>query len=69
MTFTASATGGRAPYQYRWFVWDGAVWTAMTDWASGNTFTWTPTVANGAYQVRGAARGTWNTGGLRCTRR
>ena len=63
VTFTATAAGGQAPYQDPWFVWDGVVWTAMTAWSSGNTFTWTPAVPNASYQVRGAARSAWNTGG------
>ena len=63
VTFTATATGGQAPLRSRWFVWDGAVWTAMTAWSGSNSFTWTPTVGNASYQVRGAARSAWNTGG------
>lgn len=62
ITFTAAASGGQAPYQYRWFVFDGTTWTGLTAWGSSNTYTWTPTVANTAYQIRAAARGSWNTG-------
>ena len=62
VTFSASASGGQAPYQYRWFVWDGAAWTGMTGWSTSNTFAWTPATANDAYQVRASARSAWNTG-------
>lgn len=62
INFTAAASGGEAPYQYRWFVWDGVAWTGMTAWSSSSTFVWSPGVANAAYQVRAAARGSWNTG-------
>ncbi|MEZ5290925.1 MAG: S8 family serine peptidase [Vicinamibacterales bacterium] len=62
ITFTAAASGGSAPYLYRWFVYDGATWTPLTNWDSASTYTWTPSVANAGYQVRAAAKGSWNAG-------
>jgi subtilisin family serine protease len=49
VTWTATATGGAAPYSYKWWVYDGQSWTPG-NWTSSNTFAWTP-AANGSYQV------------------
>src|SRR6185503_370604 len=51
VTWTAVAGGGQGPYQYRFYVWDGAAWTLTQDWSPSNTFAWTPSVANLAYRV------------------
>ena len=51
ITWTATATGGTAPYSYRWWVYDGATWTVVQTWSTSNTCAWTPTVANPNYQV------------------
>jgi large repetitive protein len=51
ITFTASASGGRAPYQYKWWLFDGTVWIIARDWNSSATYTWTPTRAGSAYQI------------------
>ena len=40
--WTAAATGGIGPYSYQFYVFDGSAWTLGRDWASGNTWTWTP---------------------------
>lgn len=61
VTFTATPTGGQAPYQYRWAVWNGTAWTT-TAWGSSNTYVWTPGSANTAYKVEGRARSSGNTG-------
>jgi hypothetical protein len=45
-TFTAIAAGGTAPYQFKWWLWDGATWTVLEDWSTGNTFAWTPSTPN-----------------------
>jgi N-acetylmuramoyl-L-alanine amidase len=49
VTFVASATGGTAPYQYKWWTYDGGNWMVMTNWSTSNSWTWTPgSVASGS---------------------
>jgi hypothetical protein len=54
--FTASASSGRAPYQYRWWLHDGANWVMLRDWSTTPTFTWTPTTLNAGYRITVWAR-------------
>src|SRR4029079_5031238 len=61
ITWTAAATGGTAPYQFKWYVFDGVTWTAVTGWTSTATFTWTPAVANPNYQVGAWVRSAGNS--------
>jgi hypothetical protein len=42
VTFTAAATGGTAPYQFKWWVNDGTQWTVAQEWG-GATLNWQPT--------------------------
>jgi len=49
--WSASGTGGVTPYQYKWWLYDGSTWTAMTDWTTSATESWTPTLAK-TYTVR-----------------
>ena len=51
ITFTATASGGTAPYQYKWLLFDGSTWATTQDWSTTATFAWTPTSANSAYRV------------------
>jgi subtilisin family serine protease len=51
ITFTASATGGTASYQYRWWLFDGTSWTAVSAWSTSKTFSWTPTIRNASYRI------------------
>ena len=51
ITFTASASGGVTPYQYKWWLYNGTGWSLVRDWAASNTFTWTPTLPNASYWV------------------
>ncbi|HSB68881.1 MAG TPA: Ig-like domain-containing protein, partial [Candidatus Methylomirabilis sp.] len=51
ITFTASLTGGVAPYETKWWVFDGTANSLLKDWASGASMTWTPTVANPNYRI------------------
>lgn len=50
ISWAATATGGTAPYQYQWWVYNGSAWTSF-GWSASNTWTWTPATANAAYQV------------------
>jgi Putative Ig domain len=50
ITFTATASGGTGPYQFKWWVFDGSTWTMARDWGSA-TYTWTPTAANANYRI------------------
>ena len=51
IVFTASATGGTSPYQYKWWLFDGVNWIQRSDWSTSNSWTWTPNAANSAYTV------------------
>jgi hypothetical protein len=50
ITFTATANGGTAPYQYKWWVHDGTGWVVAREWSTSRTLTWRPTI-EGAYMV------------------
>lgn len=52
ITFTAAATGGTGPYQYKWWVMNGNAWRVAQDWSTSGTFAWTPTTPNPADSVR-----------------
>ena len=62
VTWTASAAGGQAPYQYRFLVWGGSAWWEARAWDTSNVFTWTPSVASPDYKVLVLARSAWNSG-------
>ncbi len=47
--WTATPVGGVAPYQYRWFVFDGENWWKIGSWTTTATVAWQPTVANSGY--------------------
>ena len=47
--WTATPVGGVAPYQYRWFVFDGENWWKIGGWTTTATVAWQPTVANRGY--------------------
>src|SRR5688500_15029335 len=51
IVFTANATGGVPPYQYKWFVGDETQSLPMIrDWSADAAFLWTPGAA-GTYQI------------------
>ena len=68
LTLTATATGGTAPYQFKWWVWNGSTWTIARDWGTGNTLTGT-TPPPGNYEVHawvrnsGVTADTWQAWG------
>jgi hypothetical protein len=59
--FTATATGGATPQEFKWLLFDGASWKALTPWSTTNVFTWTPTAASSSYRVGVWARSSGNT--------
>lgn len=61
VTFTAIVTGGVAPYQFKWWLWDGATWTVLADWSTGNTFAWAPSTSNPNYAVEVRVRSAGST--------
>ena len=56
ITFTAAVSGGTAPQQFKWMLFDGSTTSVVQGWSTSNTWTWTPTTANAAYQVTVWAR-------------
>lgn len=40
VTFTATATGGSAPYSYQFWVYDGTAWSVGQDWGASNVWSW-----------------------------
>jgi hypothetical protein len=61
ITFSATASGGIAPYQYKWWIITGSTQTIGSGWSTGSTFAWTPTVANSNYTIRVWARNALST--------
>jgi hypothetical protein len=51
ITFTANASGGTAPHQYKWWLFNGTSWIVVRDWTTDNTYAWTPSGASSAYRV------------------
>jgi len=50
-----------APYQYKWWIWNGSTWTVARNWGTGNTLTWTPW-APGSYLFQVWVRSTGTSG-------
>jgi cell wall-associated protease len=61
ITLTASVSGGTAPQQFKWMLFDGSNTSVVQGWSTSNTWTWTPTTANAAYQVTVWARSAAST--------
>ncbi len=57
VTWTALATGGTAPYSYKFYLYNGTSWLLARDWGSAATWTWTPS-ATGSYIVQVWVRNT-----------
>jgi Viral BACON domain/FG-GAP repeat len=64
ITFTADATGGIAPLQYKfWRYKSGAGWTVARDWSTANSFSWTPGASDvGTYTLQAWVRNAGSTG-------
>jgi len=60
INWTATATGGSAPYQYRWSVYNGSAWTVVTGWSASASYAWTPASGSLQYAVRVSVRSSWN---------
>src|SRR5206468_1956208 len=60
ITFTASASGGTAPYQYKWWLWNGSAWNVVQDWSASPTFAWRPTKIGRASCREGGERSAGN---------
>src|SRR5206468_755249 len=61
VTFSATATGGTPPYQYKWYVGDGTGWSVAQNWSTSSTYAWTPTTANANYRLEVWVRSAGNT--------
>ena len=61
ITFTAFATGGTTPHEYKWLIDTGTGFQPATGWSTVDTFTWTPATANPKYRVGAWARSNGNT--------
>jgi hypothetical protein len=61
-SFTASASGGEAPYEYQYSLWDGVSWTVVRNWSQVANFIWRPAVPDADYRIVVKARSAWNTG-------
>jgi hypothetical protein len=55
VSFNATATGGSAPYQFKWWVFNGVVWSVAQEWISSPSLQWRPTTP-GTYTVAVWAR-------------
>jgi hypothetical protein len=56
VTFSAEASGGDAPNQFKWLVLENGAWQVRSDWSTASTFAWTAATANPQYQVAVWAR-------------
>jgi putative Ig domain-containing protein/glucodextranase-like protein len=53
--FTATAAGGTAPYQFKWWVLSNGVWNIAQNWSTSATLNWQP-ASSGTYTVAVWAR-------------
>jgi len=61
VTFTATAAGGAAPYEFKWWLLDGATRTVLGDWSTVNTLSWAPSTPNPNSAVEVWIRSAGNT--------
>ena len=60
ITFSAIATGGTAPVQFKWRVMNGMTTQVGQTWSTNASFTWTPSTA-GSYTIEAWARNAGST--------
>lgn len=60
VTFSAAPTGGGAPLQYKWWIYDGS-WKPVGSWTTSSTFAWTPATTYPAGRVTVWAKSATNT--------
>ena len=60
ITFSAIATGGTAPLQFKWWIVNGATAQVGRAWSTNASFTWKPSAA-GSYAIRVWARNAGST--------
>lgn len=51
VSWTARAVGGRGPYTYKFWMFNGASWSVLQDWSASAAFTWVPPAA-GSYSLQ-----------------
>jgi hypothetical protein len=61
ITFSATANGGTPPYQFKWWIVNGATQSVGSNWSTNSNFAWTPTVASPSYTIRVWARNASST--------
>jgi hypothetical protein len=61
IVFTAIASGGVKPYQFKWWIGNGTTSAVAKQWSTSNTFTWTPTSPGSSYAIRVWARNATST--------
>ena len=54
--FTATASGGAAPYQFKWWIDNAGTSTVGAQWSTSSTFAWAPTAPGSTYVIRVWAR-------------
>jgi hypothetical protein len=59
--WSATPTGGVAPYSYQWSLYHAGTSSVVAAWAPASTWTWTPTAAATDYQVSVAVRSAGST--------
>jgi hypothetical protein len=59
--FTATASGGTAPYEFKWWIDNAGTSTVGAQWSTSNMFTWTPASPSSTYVIRVWARNAGST--------
>ncbi len=61
IVFSAIASGGVKPYQFKWWIGNGTTSIVGQQWSTSSTFTWTPTSPGSSYAIRVWARNATST--------